>query len=185
MAALLIVAACAALNRLAGGGMWIGQFWDRSAIGKLPGRALYPATLGIGLIAWASLPWPAAAAVALAFAIWRSPAWGHLIGLGRHAPDRPTSDLESALLGVADGNVGLALMLRHLVFGFLGMAIIALWAESALMAVAPIPFAILATAAYEMGWRLHERGLARNPILPAELAVGAIWGLIIVALATL
>jgi hypothetical protein len=36
--------------------------------------------------------WPVALAWAIAFALWRCFAWGHLIGLGRFRPsDRPRS----------------------------------------------------------------------------------------------
>jgi len=135
----------------------------------MPGRALFPVSIAIGLIGACLGGLWYGAAFGAAFFVWGVGPWGHLIGLGRFAPDRPPSDLERVLLRLASGNVHVALGLRHAVaipflfpFGLLALT---------------FPFA--AVAAYEAAWRIRPS----NPIWIAELAVGAIWGVLIVCLA--
>lgn len=56
----LTIALCAMLNRFAGGGVWVGEWWNPSDPNKLWGRALYPAIALIGLVALIWHPWPVA-----------------------------------------------------------------------------------------------------------------------------
>ena len=161
MISILAVAACAALNRARGDDRWMPSW--------LPGRALWYVAPAIGLIAACFGGLLHGAAFGAAFFVWGLLPWGHLIGLGRFAPDRPLSGLERVLLGATGGNVHVALGLRHAVavpfllpFGLL-----------------PLAFPVLATAAYAAAWRIRPS----NPIWLAELIVGALWGVLIVCLA--
>lgn len=161
MLLLSAIAACAALNRARGDDRWMPDW--------LPGRALYYTAPLIGAIAAILGGISFGAAIGAAFFVWGVGPWGHLIGLGRFAPDRPRSELERVLLRLAGGNVHVALALRHaaavpflLPFGLLALT-----------------FPILAMAAYEAAWRIRPA----NPIWIAELAVGALWGALMVSLA--
>jgi len=158
---LIAIAACAVLNRARGDDSWMPDW--------MPGRALFPVSIAIGLTGACFGGLWYGAAFGAAFFVWGVGPWGHLIGLGRFAPDRPLSGLERVLLGATGGNVHVALGLRHafavpllLPFGLL-----------------PLAFPILAVAAYEASWRIRPA----NPIWIAELAVGALWGVLIVCLA--
>lgn len=159
---MLAIAACAALNRARGAGEdWMPASW--------PGRAVIYTALSVGLIAAVFGGLIYGAAFGAAFFVWGLLPWGHLIGLGRFAPDRPLSELERVLLGITGGNVHAAFALRHAVavpfilpFGLLALT-----------------FPFVAVAAYETAWRIRPA----NPIWIAELIVGALWGALIVALA--
>jgi len=158
---LIAIAACAVLNRARGDDRWMPDW--------MPGRALFPVSIAIGLIGACFGGLWYGAAFGAAFLVWGVGPWGHLIGLGRFAPDRPRSELERVLLTLAGGNVHVALGLRHAVavpfllpFGLLALT-----------------FPFVAVAAYEAAWRIRPA----NPIWIAELAVGALWGALIVALA--
>jgi len=169
--ALLALLACSGLNRARGDDRW------KDAIG-LPGRALFytaPAIGAVALLVSGSLV--AAAIWGIGFLIWGAPAWGHLIGLGRHVPDRPPSRLEATLLELSGGNVHLALWLRMLFClpAFVGAG---WWVGEPLAMLLALPFAGAAVAAYEAAWRVHPV----NPIWVAELAVGALWGVVIVSI---
>ena len=159
--AILTIAACAVLNRARGDDSWMPDW--------MPGRALYYTAPLIGAIAAILGGISFGAAFGAAFLVWGVGPWGHLIGLGRFAPDRPRSELERVLLTLAGGNVHVALGLRHAVavpfllpFGIL-----------------PVAFPVAAAAAYEAAWRIRPS----NPIWIAELIVGALWGVLIVCLA--
>jgi len=159
---LITIAACAVLNRARGDDSWMPDW--------VPGRALWYVAPAFGCVALLCGHGLVAAALwSLTVLVWGVGPWGHLIGLGRFAPDRPPSDLERVLLRLAGGNVHVALGLRHAVavpfllpFGLLALT-----------------FPILAVAAYEASWRIRPA----NPIWVAELAVGALWGVLIVCLA--
>lgn len=171
----LILAASAWLNRFAGGG-WPGHLWDTHNARKLPGRALYPATVGIGLVAALVQPWQVAIGMALAFIVWRSPAWGLLISLGRQsgASSRPPHWFEALLLRATGGNVHIALFMRHLIMIAPGLALVSFVAHSPVYMFAPV-FAALATLAYKIAWRLTPQAPIRN----AEIAIGVMWGAMI------
>ena len=170
----IVIAICAFLNRFAGGG-WPGHLWDRDRPGKLWGRALYPAIAMTGLIALIVHPWPVALAFAAAFGFWRSFSWGALIGLGRPsgADHREHNPVEATLLAWFGPHGGL--FARHL-FALPGILAIG-WIAGIWWAwIAGIAFAALATMAYELSWRLTPR----MPLTTAEIAVGALWGALIV-----
>lgn len=167
----LCLAACAALNRARGDDRWMPAW--------LRGRALYYTAPLIGVIAAIIGGILYGAALAAAFFVWAVGPWGHLIGLGRLAPDRPATSLEAVLIEMAAGNVHVALGLRHL-FALPGLMIAAAVAGELLLGVAAsLAFAALAVSAYEIAWRLRPS----NPIIVAELLTGALWGGLVVALA--
>ena len=175
MIAFLTIAACAMINRFAGGGVWIGEWWDRDRPGKLWGRALYPAIGLIALVALIVHPWPVALAFAAAFGFWRSFSWGALISLGRPsgADSREHNPVEGALLAWLGPHGGL--FARHL-FAVPGL-LAAGWLAGIWWAwVAAVAFAALAALAYELSWRLTPR----MPLTTAEICVGALWGALIV-----
>lgn len=173
--ALAVVAACAALNRVAGGGMWVGELWDEHRPNKLPGRALYPATVAIGLVAAIVQPWPVALALAGAFALWRSPAWGHMIGMGRFTPERPMDRFQKTLFHWADGDVRVAFLIRHLVTFLPGALLVGWLSGSPLLFALAVPVSIAFTGAYEIAWRVSRD----NPIRLAEWLCGALWGALV------
>ncbi|GGG48200.1 hypothetical protein [Chelatococcus composti] len=169
--AILTIAACAVLNRARGDDRWMPDW--------MPGRALFPVSIAIGLIGACFDGLWYGAAFGAAFFVWAVGPWGHLIGLGRFAPDRPASGLETALIELAAGNAHLALGLRHL-FALPGLMIAAAISGELLLGVpGALAFAAFATGAYELSWRLRPS----NPIIVAELLTGALWGGLAVALA--
>lgn len=167
----LVMIACAGLNRARGDDRWM-PIW-------LPGRALHYTAPLIGAMAAAFGGIVYGAALGAAFFVWAVGPWGHLIGLGRFAPDRPASSLEVVLIEMAAGNVHVALGLRHL-FALPGLMLAAAITGELLLGVAAaLAFSALATGAYEIAWRLRPS----NPIIVAELLTGALWGGLAVALA--
>jgi len=175
MTTALVISLCAMLNRFAGGGVWIGEWWNPSDPDKLWGRALYPAILLIGLVALIVQPWPVALAFAATFGFWRAFSWGALIGLGRPsgADNREHNPAEATLLAWFGPHGGM--FVRHL-FALPGLLVIG-WIAGIWWAwIAAIAFAALATLAYELSWRITPR----IPLTTAEIAVGALWGGLIV-----
>ena len=170
MISIMAIAVCAILNRARGDDRWMPDW--------LPGRALYYTAPLIGAIAAILGGISFGAAIGAAFFVWAVGPWGHLIGLGRFAPDRPATSLELVLIEMAAGNVHVALGLRHL-FALPGLMLAAAITGELLLGVAAaLAFSALAVAAYEAAWRLHPA----NPVWIAELIVGAAWGLVIVIL---
>lgn len=165
----LIIPVAAIFNRMRGDDTWLRWL-------KLPGRALWYMAPMIGLLAWVVHPWPVAAAWALAFLGWAVFGWGHLYGLGRYQPERDIDRLSATLLEIAGGNVHAAFFLRQLAI-LPGLALVSLVAGDIWPAGAAIPAAALFVAAYEAGWRW----MPPQPILTAELIVGALWGAMIIS----
>lgn len=125
----------------------------------LPGRALFWCAPCVALIGYImSGPW--GLMWGAWYLLWAIPAWGYLQLLGRYVPGKYPTELECWLLDITRGNVHLAFLLRHLPAG---------------------PLAPLIVVAYEACWRLHPA----NPIWIAELITGALWGVLIVAVAVL
>jgi hypothetical protein len=167
MTAALIILACAILNRLSGDARWMGKPEEGDGRGWLPGRPIYYTSVILGLVALALHPWPIALAFGSTYLLWRLPAWGFFFGLGRLKPlDRDPSQYERVLLRISGGNVHLAFTLRHCLM--LPLAIVQPWAFA---------FPVLATAAYEVAWRVKPS----KPIIVAEILTGALWGALIVA----
>lgn len=120
---------------------------------RLPGRALYACALIVGIIG-AMFHGPYGLLWGVLYLVWGAPAWGYLQLLGTPVDGKEPSKLEAVLLRWTGGHVHLAFFLRHLLAGPLAPGI---W------------------AAYAAAWRLFPR----NPIFVAELATGALWGLLI------
>jgi hypothetical protein len=169
MIGLLIIAACAFLNRMAGGGWpsnaarWYDVLTYRWAC------AIY-----FGLVALLVHDWPVALAFGLGFWFWRLFGWGHLISLGRPsgASMRQPTGVDGVLIDRFGGHFGLLLRMTLvapalIVVAFLGGPV---W-----LPLLAVPFAALAMLSYELWWRVKP-----DPIGPAELTVGALWGALIV-----
>lgn len=170
-------------NRFAGGGMYFGQFFDRDNPNKLWGRALYPATGVVFLAALLTHSWMVALAIALAFLVWRSPAWGRAISLGRHsgAMLREPHWFEKVLFKVSFGSPHGALLLRHFLMLLPGLFVVGfllghLWFYTVILAAV---FAVALTIAYEAAWTLHEFRSDQPPIRNAEMLSGFLWGVVI------
>lgn len=129
---------------------------DRWMPSCLPGRPLWYVAPLIGLVALLAQSPLAAAAIALAYLVWGVPAWGTIYDLGRLGGSNDHLRFFARML--------LAVPVL-LVFGWWG-------------ALLGVLFAGLSLAAYELAWRWRPS----NPIWLAELATGALWGGLILAL---
>lgn len=172
IAALLIVLACAVLNRMRGDDRWMPSW--------LPGRPLWYVAPAIAATSLIVDPWPAAAAVGVAYLFWAVWPWGRWFDLGRlPAPIASTADgFEIYVERMAGGSDHQALFLRHLMAtpGLVLVGILSGWTTSFVI-FAPLIVAGSITLAYELAWRAHPS----NPIWLAELAAGVIWaGVILV-----
>ena len=130
---------------------------DRWMPSWLPGRALWYVAPALGAVAVLGQPPLAAVAIAGAFLLWGVPAWGAIYDLGR-LPG-PSGDHLRFFLRM------LLAVPVLLVFGWWG-------------ALLGVVFAALSLASYELAWRWRPA----NPIWLAELATGALWGGLILAL---
>ena len=163
--ALAAVAVCAFLNRVRGGGFG-GNL--------LPGRPLFWVTPIIGLIAWAFMPWKAAAAFACGYMLWALFSWGHIIAaLGGFKPLRSPSTLEAALM--APGSKVFAAFARMMFIAPGLMAVAYLIHQPAYLIMAPI-FAAFACIIY--AYRLPSADEAAWQ--EAEILTGALIGALIV-----
>jgi hypothetical protein len=166
-----IIAASAASNRLAGGG------WPVNALDATPGRfafGRFQTATHLGLVALIVHPWQIALAFALGFLFWRLFGWGHLITLGRTsgATARPATGVDKILLESLGPHWGLFVRMLFV----LPMLIAVAWfTGNPATPLLAIPFAALAVGAYEFWWRIKT-----DPIGPAELSVGVLWGVLIV-----
>ena len=169
---LALVVLCAGLNRARGDDRWMPTW--------LPGRALWYVAPVVALAALLVQPWQSAALVGLAYLIWAIPPWGLWFDVGRlvdtHTPfeDGAAGVFERAIATVSFGSDHFAFFLRNLVI-FAGLAPLVPWP---LAAGISLIFAAAVVGIYEAAWRFHRR----NPIWLAELATGALWGLIIILL---
>lgn len=162
-----VAAAMAFLNRCRGDDTWKPEW--------LPGRALFWVSPVVGLIATALHGWELGLLFAVGYLAWGAPAWGYLQLLGRYVYDKHPTELESRLLDLASGDVHIALGLRHMFAlpAFVGVALLTgVWT---FVLWAPL-FALAVVAAYETAWRTQPRA----PIIIAEYAAGALWGVVIV-----
>jgi hypothetical protein len=170
----LVIAACAVINRLAGGGWPVtiaqGTPW-RFAFGRIQCAA------AIGLVALALHPWPVALAFGAGFLFWRLFGWGHLISLGRKsgATARPATGVDKILVESIGPHWGL---FARMLFVLPGLIAVAYLMGNAALPLLTIPFAALAAGAYEIWWRIKP-----DPIGPAEMSVGVLWGILIVSAA--
>jgi hypothetical protein len=169
----LVIALCAVINRLAGGGWPVnvvqGSPW-RFAFGR------YQSAAYIGLAALLMHDWQIALAFGAGFWFWRLFGWGHLISLNRHsgAKLRDATGLDKFLTQRFGAHFGLFLRMLFVAPALIAVAVLGGPEWFLLLA---IPFAALAMLAYELWWRVRI-----DPIREAELTVGALWGgLIVVA----
>jgi len=167
----LVVAAAAITNRLAGGG-WPVTVVQDSSFRFLFGRV--QAGVCIGLAALLVHAWPVALAFGAGFVFWRLFGWGHLITLGRTsgATDRPATGVDKILVERFGPHLGLFV---RMLFIFQGLVAAGHLLGNPWIAALAVPFAALAVGAYEFWWRLKP-----DPIGPAELSVGALWGVLII-----
>lgn len=117
----------------------------------LPGRALWYVAPALGLVALTVQPPLLAVAITLAYLLWGAPAWGTIYDLGR-------------LPGGGSDHI------RFFVRMLLAVPVLVVFGVWGV--VLGVVFATLALAAYEAAWRLSPT----NPIWLAELAVGVLWG---------
>jgi hypothetical protein len=167
----LVIALCATINRLAGGG------WPVNVIQTTPWRfafGRYQSALYIALAALLLHDWRIALAFGLGFWFWRLFGWGHLISLGRHsgAKLRDATGLDKFLIQRFGAHFGLFL---RMLFVLPGLATVTALGGPAWLPLLAIPFAALAMLAYELWWRVKP-----DPIGPAEITVGVLWGGLIV-----
>jgi hypothetical protein len=171
MISLLVIAACAFINRLAGGG------WPVDIAQGTPWRFLFgriQAGAYIGLVALLLHDWQIALAFGLGFLFWRLFGWGHLISLGRHsgAKLREPTGVDGFFVERFGPHGGLFLRMAFVAPALIAVALLGGPAWAPLLT---IPFAALAMLAYEFWWRFRA-----DPIREAELTVGALWGALIV-----
>lgn len=177
-----LVAGFSFLNRLRGSG-------DEAPL--LPGQigliinGRVPATIGVGLLALLAVSWPYALGWALTFLLWSAFAWGRWFALGRlhrgwNREGVEPKSYERIIESIADrisllrnhrGENDHAAFLLRAAFASPGLLILA-----GPLAALAFPFAMV--AAYELGWRLHDRKDQDqpDPIAIGEWITGAVWG---------
>lgn len=175
--AVAVVASCAVLNRIRGGGFY-GD--------KLPGRALLWVSVAIGLIAWAANPipvtvagytqtWFVGAAFGLAYLFWGLWSWGYILAaLGDYTPPRSPGVLEATLM-LLPGDVTAAF--ARMLFVLPGAILVAWLLGNWIFIGAGITFAVTATACYTALFR----PLGSADWQRAEIATGVCWGLLILS----
>jgi hypothetical protein len=170
----LVIALSALINRMAGGGWPVGQLMG-TPFRFLYGRFQTAAYLGI--VALMLHDWPIALAFGLGFLFWRLFGWGHLISLGRPsgAMERKATGLDGFLVERFGAHLGLVLRMMLVAPALFAVTALSgpLW-----LPILAVPFSVAAMLAYEGWWRVRT-----DPIREAELTVGALWGLLIVAAA--
>jgi hypothetical protein len=174
----LVVILCAAVNRMAGGGWPVGSLMG-TPYRFLCGR--FQTAAYIGLVALLLHDWAVALAFGLGFLFWRLFGWGHLISLGRPsgATARPANGLDKILVIRFGPHVGLAIRMGAFVFP--ALYVVGMLTANPLLGFLAVPFGLFAMLAYEFSWTVW--GDAKDPIREAELTVGALWGLLVVAAA--
>ncbi len=178
LVALLVIAASAILNRIAGGG--------RPYVTELPGRAMLYAAAGMFALTalylsfwfrrWIGLAIPLW--VAASYALWRTFEWGTVFDLGR-LPDEPPRSPFGALFFITGSDYA-DLWLRMAV-GLVPGTILGAWLMHCRiihirlrsLLVTWIGFATAIWLAYVVAWEIREVHI----ILFAELIAGSIWGL--------
>ena len=161
-----IILACAALNRVRGGGFY-GDL--------LPGRALFWVAPVIGLLAWTVHPWPVAAAFAAGYLFWGLFSWGFTMSLlGWRYPSRAMTWLESVLLALGPPFVGA--VVRHL-FVLPGVIAVSYLLSAPIFLLSAPVFALVSTEIYRRLFWSADNDDWRN----AEIGVGAVWGVLILS----
>lgn len=151
----LLLPALAVLNRVRGGGFG-GQY--------LPGHPRFYVAPAVAVLdLWSG----GTGLMGLAYLVWSLLPWGHLMCLGRWAPSRPMSPLETECLAMARGNVWVAFGLLHMV----GLV--------PAMFVSPVAFLMppVIVGIYEAFWRSPAD---KSSVMWPEMGVGVLWGLAII-----
>jgi hypothetical protein len=161
-----IIVACAVLNRVRGGGFW-GD--------KLPGRALLWVAPAMGLVAWAVNPWPVAVAFGLGYLAWGVLAWSYILCrlAGIEPPRSP--GIGEAFCMLAPGKV--APVFVRMMFVLPCVVAVAWLLGNWWFLAAALAFAAAATAVYA----LLFRPIGSHDWMRAEIATGAVWGLLILS----
>ena len=160
---ILIIVCCAFLNRFRGGGF---------GANKLPGRPVYYVAPVIGLLSLTLYPYYIAITVALGYLLWGLFSWGYtLAALGGFKPNRPMTDIEE-FFSKFTPIVGAFIRMLFI----LPMSIALAWIISAPIFVASAPiFAIISVSIYALFFKpLNDMDWMR-----AEIATGALWGVLI------
>lgn len=151
----LFVIFVGALNRARGGGF---------GASALPGHPrLWVSTL-LGLAVAALIDPSTGAAVAASYLMWAWLPWGRWFDLGRSPKDpaRSPSAFERAIEELFPGD-HIRFTVRNLIALMPAAILLGWW----FLLIAPAQ-----TLAYEAGWRVRPA----NPIGPAEIATGMLWG---------
>lgn len=173
---LLVVPLAAVLNRVRGGGF---------GMDRLPGRGCHWASAGLfPVLLLLGTGWLLAAAWAVGFLVWATPAWGRWMDLDRNSPSADPPDLfERVIEWLAERTplpiarlFGLtfdhaALWLRHLLV-LPGLGAVAWVTGLAWLPWATPMFAALVVGAYE----LARRQTVMRALPLAEYLTGALWG---------
>lgn len=183
---LATVIASGIINRFRGGGFWAD---------KIPIKGLWMAAPLIGgLVFWFHGLYLALAFIA-AYILWAIAPWGFWFDLGRlqFEPDRAQGKYELFIEDISlkimkmfglktfRAQDTICMILRHLNI-VPAMLIVSLVASNFLYLIVSIPLAFVIVACYEFSWILWENGKVDNPIEIAEILVGVLWGLLIVAI---
>lgn len=176
VAAICLVMICAVLNRVRGDASWMVAL-------HLHGRALYYATVLIGIIAGYVLrSRKLGLALAVTYLVWGVGPWGRWFDLGR-LPDGfaregiPMGWYESSVWYLSGHSDHIAMFIRHLNV-LPGIILLSFMLRSPRLCLIVPVFSLAIVSAYELAWRLCPT----NPIFVAELLVGALWGVFILLL---
>lgn len=163
---LLILVACAFLNRVRGGGFY-GD--------KLPGRAILYVFPLIGLLAFSLHSYLISITIALGYLFWGVFSWGATMArLGGFTPPRELTGLEEFLSQFTPTVAAFIRMsfVLPMCFG------IALFLANPWFAITALIFAVIAVAIYASFFR----PLNNMDWMRAEIATGGLWGLLIVSI---
>ena len=167
MIAALVIIACAVLNRARGDDRWKPSW--------LPGRALFYVAPAIAAVALLVQPWPVALVFGAGYAFWAVWGWGHvLMRVGGLKPDRSPDIVEAAIL-VLPGATSPVFARMAFVFPMV-WAICAITGND-LFGAAALAFPAAASVIY----RILFRPISSHDWLRAEVAIGCLWGVMILA----
>jgi hypothetical protein len=112
------------------------------------------------------------------YLFWAIPGWGRWYDLGRLTPEPEyRSVFERVVDTIGFGNDYLCFFIRNLLVAPTAYALVMWYGyDMGVAALFTVGFAPAVVLLYELAWRVHPS----NPIWVAELAVGALWGSLIV-----
>jgi hypothetical protein len=171
----LVVAFCAALNRVRGDDRWMRVSFRHDAAKRFPGRTLFYVAPAVGAVALIVQPWPIALAFAAGYAFWSVWGWGHiLLRVGGQRPDRSPDFVEAALL-MFPGSI--MPVFARMLFALPATIAVAWLSGRPDFWIGAPAFAAVSTVAYHVLFR----PIGASDWLRAELAIGALWGVLIVS----